>query len=197
VLRALIVMREPGERREAWRALSRELAVDEASSFAAARELLDRGSYCRAILDLDVEDGDGLELLDWMRRRGLRFPVLVTASVIDRLRSERAHLLGAPVLGKPLSGATLAMLARPYRGRSPASMARAFAEKFALTPRQTEVIIALARGTRPSELSAVLRASRGTTKKLVHQILVRSGAASLDEVLTDLLVAADRASDTG
>jgi len=195
--RALIVMPGLVARGEAARALSHELSVDEAPSVAAARELLDRGRYCRALIDLDVRDGDGLELLDEMRRRGLRFPVLLVASVIDRLRSERAHLLGAPLVGKPLAGATLAVLARPHRGRSPASMARAFAEQFALTPRQTEVLLALARRTRPSELHAVLRVSRGTTKKLVHQILVRSGAASLDEVLTDLLVAADRASDTG
>ena len=194
--RALVLMGEGQERRAAVIVLSRELGVDEVEDVASARSLLLTRRYSRALIDLDVPDGDGLELLDWMRDRGLRYPVLLTAHVIERRQSERAHLLGAPLLTKPLSTETLAVLARPHRGRSPVSLARELAERHALTPRQTDVVIALARGTRPSRLPAVLEVSRSTAKKLVHQVLVKVGVTTLDDVVTDLLVAADRASDT-
>ncbi|GGB62007.1 response regulator transcription factor [Blastomonas aquatica] len=52
------------------------------------RLALDAGSYDALILDLGLPDGDGLELLQWLRSRGSTIPVLVLtarSAIADRV----------------------------------------------------------------------------------------------------------------
>ncbi len=55
-------------------------AVDHAASLAGARDFLEGRGYDVVILDMNLPDGSGGELLDWMRRSGLATAVLVVTA---------------------------------------------------------------------------------------------------------------------
>jgi len=61
---------------------------------SAARAAVENGAYQLMILDLGLPDGDGRELIRWMRREGRKLPVLVLSA-----RSEIADRVAALDLG--------------------------------------------------------------------------------------------------
>ena len=63
--------------------------IDEAATIGHARELVGMHAYERAILDVQLPDGDGLDLLDWIRARGSS-NVLVVTGQDDRALAARA-----------------------------------------------------------------------------------------------------------
>lgn len=56
-----------------------------------AKEILIKESFSLAVLDIGVPDGSGLELLVWMRRRGMKVPVIMLTARSDV--SDRVHAL--------------------------------------------------------------------------------------------------------
>lgn len=56
------------------------------------------------VIDYNLPDGDGLQMLDELRRRGVSMPaILITSDPSPRLR-ERAAEAGVPIVEKPLIG---------------------------------------------------------------------------------------------
>ena len=79
-------------------------AVDQAGSGGAALEMASRESYDLAIVDLMLPGLDGLSLIDALRARGVRTPVLILSakrSVDDRVRGLQAG--GDDYLTKPFA----------------------------------------------------------------------------------------------
>jgi DNA-binding response OmpR family regulator len=61
---------------------------DRVAGAGDARLLLEAGDYAGVLLDLGLPDGDGLDLLDWIRRRDASLPVLILtarSSIGDRV----------------------------------------------------------------------------------------------------------------
>lgn len=80
------------------------LASDRTASVEEAQLLIEAGDYGAMVLDLGLPDGDGIDLLRWLRGTGRDLPVLVMtarSAVADRVAGLRA---GADdYLGKPFS----------------------------------------------------------------------------------------------
>lgn len=188
--RLLLVEDDEVVRRVCKRTLKVSHDVDEAATVARARELMEAHSYKRAVFDVRLPDGDGLELLDWARRSGKRFPALVITGESDRGLTSRAFLLGAQLVFKPISAAVMrqfAMQPLAVRHRSLDDIARDYAAAHNLSKRQTEFLLALARGTARRGLAHELMVEENTIKTMVRQILEKTGLLSTDAIVCLLL----------
>src|SRR5690606_33446965 len=111
----------------------------------------------RVILETRLPDGDGLELLAWMRGALAGIEVLVLSADLNPCLSSRAFLLGAPLVYKP---ASLDVIRRFASETSAATAllrtARDFAVAHRLSPRQTDLLLHLVRGTPRKALAPVL-----------------------------------------
>jgi len=79
-------------------------AVDVLSRCSDARQSLAQVPYDAAILDLGLPDGDGIDLLEWLRAKNIGVPVLVLTArdtVDDRVRGLNAG--GDDYLVKPFA----------------------------------------------------------------------------------------------
>lgn len=162
--------------------------VDAASTSRRARELLTASAYERAILEARLPDGDGLELLGWIRRRDQGADVLVLSADLEPSLTTRAFLLGAHLVYKP---APLDVIRRFACEASSTSAlirtARDFAVAHRLSPRQTDLLLHLVRGTPRKSLAPMLEVEENTVKTMVRQILEKTDTASLDELRCTLL----------
>lgn len=176
-------------------ALERALAahdVDVVERAAASKEHIAQNEYAAWLLDIAVPDGSGLDVLEWARAEGHRTPALVMTGHADHHEINRAQQLGAEFLYKPYSRANLqAFLDRVADERAPSRVvvqaAIAFARQHALTPRETDVLTAVARGVARADLPAALGVTENTLKTIVRRLLERCQRESLDAVLRDLL----------
>jgi DNA-binding response OmpR family regulator len=93
--------------------------VETASTYAAAVEKLGAYSYDCVLLDITLPDGNGLDLLEDMKRKGSRVNVIITSardSIDDKIRGLE---LGADdYLAKPFHLAELAARIRSVTRRS-------------------------------------------------------------------------------
>ncbi len=175
--------------------------IDEAATIGRARELVGMHAYERAILDVQLPDGDGLDLLDWIRARGSSMDVLVVTGQDDRALAARAFLLGAVLVFKPAPSDVIRQFARPKppSPREPfetgyatgmLDVARRFATEHHLSPRQTELLVQIVRGTPRRALAPVLEVEENTVKTMVRQILDKTDAASIEHLLCAVLTRA-------
>jgi two-component system, LuxR family, response regulator FixJ len=178
--------------------------IDEAATIGRARELLGTHAYERAILDVRLPDGDGLDLLDWIRARGSSMDVLVVTGQDDRGLAARAFLLGAVLVFKPAPSDVIRQFAMPSKAppapteKTDVSLvARRFAVEHHLSPRQTELLLQVARGTPRRALAPVLAVEENTVKTMVRQILEKTDAASIDDLLCAILTRAYGAPSLG
>lgn len=188
--RLLLVEDDHLVRRTCKRIMMVSHQIDEAGTVARGRELLDAHAYDRAVFDFQLPDGDGLELLEWARRAGKRFPVLVMTGATDPQLTSRAFLLDAQLVFKPISAAVLRQfVARPspLRRRSLADIAGEYATANNLSRRQTDFLSALARGVARRDLAHELHVEENTIKTMVKQILERTGLPSTDAIVCLLL----------
>ncbi len=161
--------------------------VDRASTIRRARELSARTAYERVILETRLPDGDGLELLAWMRSALAGIEVLVLSADLNPCLSSRAFLLGAPLVYKPASLDVIRRFASETSASALLRTARDFAVAHRLSPRQTDLLLHLVRGTPRKSLAPVLEVEENTVKTMVRQILEKTDAASLDELRCTLL----------
>lgn len=182
--------------------------IDEAATIGRARELVGRHTYESAILDVRLPDGDGLDLLDWIRASGSSMDVLVVTGQDDRALAARAFLLGAVLVFKPAPSDVIRQFASPKPPsahkrlqksdtKGVLEVARRFAVEHRLSPRQTELLVHVARGTPRRALAPVLEVEESTVKTMVRQILEKTDAASIDDLLCAILTRADGAASLG
>lgn len=179
--RLLLIEDDELTRRSTARWLAREgHDVEEATTLGRARELLEGSTFERAILDVRLPDGNGLDLLAWMRKRALTMPVLVVTGQIDGALSARAYLLGAALVHKPTRPEVIRRFVSGSDGVLETT--RRFAAEHQLSPRQTELLLKIARGTPRAALSGTLGVRENTVKTMVRQILEKTDALSIDEL---------------
>ena len=86
------------------RYLEREhFIVYEAGSLSTARNLVSGGAFDALILDLDLPDGDGMDLLTDMKASDPDVPVLVVSGSSRKAASECASLGADAYFCKPIS----------------------------------------------------------------------------------------------
>ncbi|MBS1767807.1 MAG: sigma-54-dependent Fis family transcriptional regulator, partial [Acidobacteria bacterium] len=67
----------------------------EVSGLNAAMEALAKGGYDGVLSDLRLKDGSGIELLTWMKERGLALPVVIMTAYATTETTVQALNLGA------------------------------------------------------------------------------------------------------
>lgn len=152
----------------------------EAGSAAAARRQFAAGGWDLVLLDLDLPDGRGLDLLAEFGRTDPGVPVLIVSMhgeeefVTHALRRGAAGYLSKADAPDELAAA-LDSVARDevYLGRH-ASPGRPGAEPD-LTPREMEVLGLLARGHRVGEVAALLEIDRRTVSTHRRRVFEKMG----------------------
>jgi DNA-binding NtrC family response regulator len=91
----LIVDDEPAARYALRRALEHAYRIAEAESVAAAREAFLRERPALVLLDIVMNNEEGLELLRWMREQGHEQPVIIVSALDTARKAVEALNLGA------------------------------------------------------------------------------------------------------
>ena len=157
----------------------------------ARRQLEDPTGLGAVVLDVSLPDGNGLDLLEEQRDRLGGIPALVLTGHVDPDLINRAQRLRAEYACKPIDYANLeAFAARVVVHRS-AAVDRAAVERwsrrYALSPRETELVAAVMSGTSRDELPRELGLSENTVKTHVRRILAKSGTKDLADLVRVLL----------
>jgi two-component system, NarL family, response regulator DevR len=171
--------------------------VAQAGSLAEARQAMDGSEADLGVLDLSLPDGEGTELIGELRETNPEFAALVLTASLDRTEHARAVEAGAAgVLHKSADvdaifdatrrlgeGETLlseeelvALLSLAGQNREEEVEARASIEQ--ITPREGEVLHALAQGLSNKEIAAKLHMSLDTERTHMMNILNKLGVHS-------------------
>lgn len=207
--RILLVENHPALRRALAGMLERErefIVVGEAGTITEARKMLH--GVDAAVIDLDLPDGDGVELIEELREanssgQGISScKTLVLTASPDRMEPARAVEAGAegvlhktsPIvevidaLRRLCAGETLLstaevieLLGFAVSQRELARIARLAAES--LTPREREVLWALADGLDNKEISERLGIAVETERNYITSILAKLGVHSREQAL--------------
>lgn len=195
--------------REALRGVLKELKGDATVSEAAdwrhaSREIEERGGFDLVLLDLNLPDRDGADILAELRERYPAVPVVVLSARQDRESVARALELGA-VGFIPKSSEREVMLSafnlifsggmyippeilvrqEPAAARSAAAQAgrRASAAELGITERQMEVLHLMMQGRSNKAICRALNLAEPTVKNHVTAILKALGAANRTEAV--------------
>lgn len=164
----------------------------EADSVAAGVEALDSAPV-GAIVDINLPDGDGLDLVEELRKRSPTTPVLVTTASDAAIHANRAHLLGASLARKPSIDANVTMFLSEVQRDAAATqrdteqLLERLASEVRFSPQQRRIVELMLAGTKRSELAAALGVEESTIRTHVRGIVTRVGVENLDRVAWRLL----------
>jgi DNA-binding NarL/FixJ family response regulator len=171
--------------------------VAQAGSLAEARQVMDGLEVDLGVMDLSLPDGEGIELIKDLREANPHFAALVLTASLDQAEHARAVESGAAgILHKSAGvdeimeatrrlgeGETLlsqeeliALLRLAGQSREEEREARASIEQ--ITPREKEVLQALAEGLTNKEIAAKLHVSVDTERTHMMNILNKLGVHS-------------------
>jgi DNA-binding NarL/FixJ family response regulator len=142
-----------------------------------------------AVIDADLSDMSGLELLERVRPGRTSLPVILLADQLDRERVNRATRLGAWHLCKPVAPVELEEVvgqALRYETPAPRLDVSALIAKHGLSRRESEVLSLALEGLRRDVIRSRLGIRETTVKKTVARLLRKCGAASLREIESNL-----------
>lgn len=155
--------------------------TDTAGNLSKARRLLDNASYDLVLSDLRLPEGDGLSLLEWMRKRGIAAPFIVMTSYADVQNAVNAMKQGAcDYIAKPVQPDMLLEKLRdalPARVAAPPQPVPApqYLEGKSEAARQLYHYVAL---VAPTPMSVLINGASGTGKEYVahriHQLSKRA-----------------------
>lgn len=179
-----------------------DIGIDTAADLAEARARMETDVHLAWVVDERLPDGSGLALVEAVRARGLWTPALLVTGVPDHHIVNRAQLAGVEIAYKPDLTANVRAFfarARSARSASPAVLRAAdrYAERYALSPRERDLVRAVGRGVPRAALGRELRLSDNTVKTLVRRILRKTDAQALDDVLRAVLSDGGERADTG
>jgi len=154
---------------------------------ATARRRIAEAMFGAWILDVKLPDGSGLDVLAWARRTGRSTPALIVTGLDEHELANRAQQHGAEFLFKPYTKSSLdAFLERAQRA-TPVEHGRRIAVQLDLSERQTDVVMALARGVPRAELANELGIAETSVKTHVRAVLHHAKCATLDDLLREIL----------
>jgi two-component system, NarL family, response regulator DevR len=171
--------------------------VAQAGSIAEARQVIDGLEVDLGVMDLSLPDGEGIELIKDLRESNPHFAALVLTASLDRAEHARAVESGAAGILHKSSGVDeimdatrrlgegetllsqdelIALLRLAGQSREEEREARASIEQ--ITPREKEVLQALAEGLSNKEIAAKLHVSVDTERTHMMNILNKLGVHS-------------------
>jgi DNA-binding NarL/FixJ family response regulator len=171
--------------------------VAQAGSLAEAHQVIDGLEVDLGVMDLSLPDGEGIELIKDLREANPHFAALVLTASLDRAEHARAVESGAAGILHKSSGVDeimnatrrlgegetllsqdelIALLRLAGQSREEAREARASIEQ--ITPREQEVLQALAQGLSNKEIAAKLHVSVDTERTHMMNILNKLGVHS-------------------
>ena len=165
----------------------------DATGYASGTEFLDAAAarqFACAVLDLRMPGQTGLELQRTLLARGLPVPVLFLSAFGTIPETVRAMKDGAiDFLEKPvrpdalLAGVRRAVAGLDVRLEAQRRRAAASARVAALSPREREVMVAVARGRLNKQIAAELGITLRTVKFHRARVMEKTGAASVPELV--------------
>lgn len=140
-----------------------------------------------AIVDVNLPDGSGLDLVQRLRARFASTPVLIVTGSRDPAIPNRSHLLDAMFVAKPVPPENVEHFLRWIQGTAdPGDPVRTaigqFAGRYALPQRAVEILVVALGGVERKQLSGRLGISENTLKSRIRALLNRTGDTSLDAV---------------
>lgn len=166
--------------------------VRHATTLAEARPLLAAvHRCCGVVLDVDLPDGCGLDLLAELRRRDVRVPALVVTAHSKHEHISRAQKLGAQFLWKPWDQGNLEAfvdqaLSQPSFRHDFERCLGQYAEQHQLSPRETELVRHVSSGVALKEIPDAMGISANSAKTMVRRILLKTRSAAIGDVTRTL-----------
>ncbi len=161
--------------------------------FASTRELLEANvldSPGCLILDVRMPGRSGLDLQNHLAQSGNAKPIIFLtghgdiAMTVQAMKAGAADFLTKPVRDQTLLDAVTAAIALDAERRTKASIVERCIERFkTLTPREREVLHALARGRLNKQISFDLGISEVTVKLHRGNVMRKMEAASIGELV--------------
>jgi FixJ family two-component response regulator len=160
---------------------------------ASPREFLERAPAERpgcVVVDLRMPEVNGLELQQGLEERGCPLPLVFLSGQADVGSSVRAMKAGAiDFLSKPcedevLIAAVERAIDRDAQARAARQAQEELRERFeALTPREREVCLGVARGLLNKQIAAELGAAEKTIKKHRGRVMEKLGVESVADLV--------------
>ena len=165
-----------------------------ASTVSQGLELVrEHDDWAGFVIDVMMPDGNGLDVLAFARQRGFDAPALVLTALHDAATINRAFELEGRYLVKPADPLRiLAFFSEAARRPTVEQCARQWGERYDLTETEMAILRAAAEGSEREQLAFERGISRMTLKKHVHNLLRKSGDASLLAAAARLLRERDR-----
>jgi two-component system response regulator FixJ len=179
---------------------SADLAVRSYASAEAFLEVFDRLPGGCVVTDVQMPGLTGLELLDRLQGRIGAFPVIVLTGQADvRMAVEALKIGASDFIEKPFESAALLAavqraLARRSEGQAQASAHADHAQRIAsLSARERDVLRGLVAGSSNKEIARDLDISPRTVESYRANIMTKTRAGSLSELVRITLLAGDPA----
>lgn len=189
--RLAYVIDDDRDMRVSLRMLLQEDAI-EARPFLSAQDFLDSLDELRPgpiLLDVRMPVMDGIELLQALAERAVRWPVIMMTGHAEVPLAVKAMKLGAlDFLEKPFPHSELsALMARAFdlvdAQAQDGSLAEARERLERLTPRERQILDAVARGLSNKEIGLELDISHRTVEMHRGRMMRRLGARRLSDVI--------------
>jgi two-component system catabolic regulation response regulator CreB len=144
--------------------------------------------WAALIVDVGLPDGSGLRLLEELRPTCPELPALVITGALDPEHINGAYRLGARSLAKPVRPEDLDRFARSIVFASRLeTVARRWAERYGLSPAETDVLIGAALGEDREAIARRRESTLGTVKSQVEKLIDKTGDLGLLEAANRLL----------
>jgi DNA-binding NarL/FixJ family response regulator len=193
----LVIEDDEAVARSWWRLLKDFRVTHVCHTAAEARTALDSGaSFCGFLLDVDLGDGSGLDVLATARELYPLVPALVVTAHAEPEFINRAFMLNALYLCKPVGPHDLlpfvyrALTAESVTNERVSQLVAEMAQKHALSRRETELLVNAVTGGNRHALLRDKGISGNTLKTQVRALLRKMDAGSLDELAMRILRAA-------
>jgi DNA-binding NarL/FixJ family response regulator len=163
--------------------VAREFVPRVASSVAAAREII--AAFPRidaAILDYQLPDGTGLDVIEHLHQSSIRIPILLLTAHFDRELAITAQDRGAEFAVKPASLERVETFLRAARAAAlererarTLDIAARIAERYGLSKQEARLLSLYASGIARTDLADAMKVSENTVKTMVRRILWKCG----------------------
>lgn len=189
----LVVEDEENVRRLLGRGLGSHGSVETVGTCAAARMALRVRRYDALVVDVQLPDGSGLDLVELARKRNPGISVLVLTGSTEHEVISRALRSGARYLLKPCDASHLAVLADEALARRTARERRTkvtldrWAKDFDLSDTEVELLTLGAEGVARDKFASRRGVRPDTIRKQIQTLLQKTGDDTFEGAVNSLL----------